>query len=180
MAVKICLTGGPRGDILGEPTPSEIERKFLIEKPDVSGIPMCSKADIIQTYLVSTNGTERRVRQRGTKESGFNFYYTEKTEVAFGERAEVEKRISMKEYVDYLTEADTSLNSIHKTRYCFLYKNQYFEMDFYPFSEDKAIVEIELNNINQAIEMPPFINVIKEVTNDNLYKNYSLAQSQKL
>ena len=36
--------------------------------------------------------TERRVRQRGTKQDGFTFYYTEKTDIGPGERIEKEEK----------------------------------------------------------------------------------------
>lgn len=65
--------------ILGEPVPKEIERKFLIKKPTIKEIEnfgCISKSNIIQTYLIKKNeNIERRVRQRGTKSDGFNFYY---------------------------------------------------------------------------------------------------------
>ena len=44
---------------LGEPEPLEIERKFLIEYPDVKLLeadPACRRIEIIQTYLKSDNG----------------------------------------------------------------------------------------------------------------------------
>jgi CYTH domain-containing protein len=40
-------------------------------------------------------------------------------------------------------DADPSCRPIRKTRYCLTYKNQYFEIDVYPFWNDKAIIEIE-------------------------------------
>ena len=54
-------------------------------------------------------------------------------------------------------------------------KNQYFEIDLYPFWDDKAIVEIELNDENQDIELPKQLKLIREVTDDPNYKNSSLA-----
>ena len=51
---------------LGEPEPYEIERKFLIEYPDVSALeklPNCQRVEIIQTYLTAPDGEESRVRQ---------------------------------------------------------------------------------------------------------------------
>jgi len=71
--------------------------------------------------------------------------------------------------------ADTSKHPIRKTRYCLIYQNQYFEIDIYPSWNDKAIVEIELNNEKQEIKFPQELKIIKEVTNDNNYKNISLA-----
>ena len=53
---------------LGEPEPYEIERKFLIEYPDIAwleSLPNCSKIDVLQTYLTAKDGEERRIRQRG-------------------------------------------------------------------------------------------------------------------
>lgn len=76
-------------------------------------------------------------------------------------------------------DADTSKNQIRKTRYCLTYKNQYFEIDVYPFWNDKAIMEIELADENAQIEFPDFIKVIKEVTDDESYKNASLASLEE-
>lgn len=53
--------------------------------------------------------------------------------------------------------------------------NQYFEIDIYPFWMDKAIMEIELSEPNEEIRFPEMINVIREVTEDDQYKNSSLA-----
>ena len=50
---------------LGEPEPYEIEKKFLIEYPDITWLNKnCKKVEIIQTYLNSNNDDEIRVRQR--------------------------------------------------------------------------------------------------------------------
>ena len=75
-----------------------------------------------------------------------------------------------------MTEIDTSLHQILKTRYCFIYEKQYFEMDLYPFSDEYAILEIELNKIDDEIKLPP-LTVLKEVTDDKSFRNYSLAKT---
>ena len=74
-----------------------------------------------------------------------------------------------------MMEADTTKRQIRKTRYCLIYQNQYFEIDIYPFWNDKAIMEIELADENQQISFPKFIKIIKEVTDDEAYKNSSIA-----
>ena len=53
---------------LGEPEPFEIERKYLIEYPDITwleSLENCQRIEIIQTYLKSDDNEEVRVRQRG-------------------------------------------------------------------------------------------------------------------
>ena len=168
--------------LLGEPIPTEIERKFLIKKPtedELKKLGCISVNKIVQTYLLSKDNSERRVRQRGTKDDGYSFYYTEKTKLGNGKRIENEKKISTSEYVSYLMEADTSLHQISKTRYCFIYNKRYFELDIYPFSEDHAILEIELNNVDEQVALPP-LQIVKEVTDDPNYGNYALAKTLTL
>ncbi|MCD7865087.1 MAG: hypothetical protein LUG54_03575 [Clostridiales bacterium] len=75
-------------------------------------------------------------------------------------------------------EADTTKRQIRKTRYCLTYMGQYFEIDVYPFWDDKAIAEIELSDENAEIIFPKQIRVIKDVTDDDSYKNASLAGIQ--
>ena len=163
---------------LGEPEPYEIERKFLIYFPDLKeleNMPNCTKVDIIQTYLKSTDDSERRVRARGI-DGDYMYTLTEKVKISEIKRIEIEKRITQDEYLKYLMEADTSLHPIHKTRYCLTDNNQYFEIDIYPEWDKQAIMEIELNDENQEVQMPSFIKTIKEVTEDPSYKNYNMAK----
>ena len=164
--------------LLGEPIPNEIERKYLIKMPNLE--ELCekysvTKLNIIQTYLNSSQDIERRVRQRGI-EGVYSYYYTEKR--GFGlSRIEVEKKISKEEYLDYLMDADTTLHQVRKDRYCFVYENNYIELDVYPFWKNYAVVEIELNNEEQDVLIPSEIEVIKEVTEDEKFKNKSLASN---
>ncbi len=163
---------------LGEPEPLEIERKYLIEYPDISWLenePNCQRIEIIQTYLKSDADEEVRVRQRGIN-GNYIYFKTIKKKVSDIKRIEVEKRLSQVEYLALLMDADTTKRQIRKTRYCLTYKGQYFEIDVYPFWNNKAIAEIELSDENTKIVFPKQIKIIKEVTDDEAYKNASLAK----
>lgn len=163
---------------LGEPEPYEIERKYLIEYPDIKWLesnPSCQRVEIIQTYLNSAAGEEVRIRQRGAN-GNYIYYQTIKRKVSDVKRVEIERRLSQAEYLKLLMEADTTKRPIRKTRYCLTYENQYFEIDIYPFWNDKAIAEIELSDENEAVVFPKQLRVIKEVTDDDSYKNASLAK----
>lgn len=163
---------------LGEPEPFEIERKFLIEYPDIKwleSIPNCQRIEIIQTYLKSDNDDEIRVRQRGI-DGHYIYFLTTKRKVNNLKRVEIERRLSELEYIRLLMNADTTRRQIRKDRYCLTYENQYFEIDVYPFWNDKAIAEIELSDENADVKFPKQIKVVKEVTDDESYKNASLAK----
>ncbi|MBR5826702.1 MAG: AAA family ATPase [Clostridia bacterium] len=162
---------------LGEPEPYEIERKYLIEYPDIEWLenhPSCQRIEIIQTYLNSANGEEIRVRQRGV-DGNYIYFQTVKKKVSDVKRVEIEGRLSQAEYLKLLMDADTTKRQIRKTRYCLMYESQYFEIDVYPFWNDKAILELELSDENAEVVFPEQIKIIKEVTDDDSYKNSSLA-----
>ena len=163
---------------LGEPEPYEIERKFLIEYPDVAELeklPNCQRVEIIQTYLTAPEGEESRVRQRGI-DGNYIYFQTTKKKITDLKRVEVERRLSKDEYLRLLMDADPNCRPIRKTRYCLTYENQYFEIDVYPFWRDKAILEIELANEAAEIRFPKQVKILKEVTEDESYKNASLAR----
>ena len=163
---------------LGEPEPYEIERKFLIEFPNLAwleSLPNCEKVEIIQTYLRAEEGEEVRVRQRGAG-GHYLYYQTIKRNITPMKRLEVERRLSKDEYLSLLMEADTTRRQIRKNRYCLTYQNQYFEIDIYPFWKEQAIAEIELTDENARVEFPKEIRVIKDVTEDGNYRNAALAR----
>jgi len=162
---------------LGEPEPYEVERKYLIEYPDIEWLehnPSCRRIEIIQTYLNSAEGDEVRVRQRGI-DGNYIYFQTIKRKVSDVKRVEIERRLSQTEYLNLLMEADSTKRPIRKTRYCLTYENQYFEIDVYPFWNDRAIVEIELSDENTQIVFPKQLKIIREVTEDAAYKNAALA-----
>ena len=135
----------------------------------------CERVDIIQTYLKSEPDEEMRVRQRGS-DGHYVYYQTVKKAVTGLKRIEIEQRLTKEEYLCLLMQADPDMRQIRKDRYCLTYDNQYFEIDVYPFWKDKAIVEIELREETQEIRFPEQLRVIREVTDDDAYKNSSLAK----
>ena len=163
---------------LGEPEPYEIERKYLIEYPNIKeleNMEHCEKVEIIQTYLLSDNDDEVRIRQRG-RDGNYIYYKTIKRKVSDVKRMEIERRLSKEEYLTLLMNADPNYRQIRKTRYCLTYDKTYYEIDVFPFWDNKAMVEVELKDENDKVEFPKFIKIIKEVTSDENYKNHSLAK----
>jgi len=152
----------------------EIERKFLVDMPDLNMLDIIRLLDIKQVYLSDgINGSQRRVR-RTADGKNISMTYTEKIFISPVVRQENERNINNSEYNKLLNEAkDTA--PIEKKRVVFLYKNQRFELDIYPFSKKYAILELELESASQKIFFPEYINVIREVTGNKLYSNMALA-----
>lgn len=168
---------------LGLPVPIESERKYLVRMPDLDVIKekyTAVKSEIVQVYLKSDNSNEEvRIRQRGEKGS-YTYYLTKKIRRDDTSRYEIEEKISKDRYLSLLMEADTSKNIVRKTRYCFMYENQYFELDVYPFADDKAILEIELTDNTKEVKLPKEIFVVKEVTEDDKFKNSNIAKDNSI
>lgn len=158
--------------------PLEIERKFLIRMPKLSlltaqgGIQI---KEITQTYLSAPMGCTRRVRKSVT-ESSTVYKKTEKRRLSVLTAIEEEVTLSEKEYLVLLKEADPTRKPIYKTRYTFPFADHLIEIDVYPFWQDRAILEIELSSETESYEIPPFLTVVREVSDDKRYKNVNLAK----
>lgn len=166
---------------LGEPVPKEIEKKYLIEYPDTKRLmqmPNCQKSTITQIYLKSEPGTDRRIRQRD-QGGHITYTYTEKRPVEQSDgtfvRYEDERQISVKEYNALLKEADYRKHTIVKDRYHIVENELVYEIDIYPFWNDRAIMEVELDDENDVVVIPEFVNVVRDITSETPYKNASLA-----
>ena len=157
------------------PAEYEIERKFLVKLPDMSKLDIRRKFHIIQTYLKSgENGSQRRVRK--IEENGsVSYSYTEKVFLTPVTREENEYEIIPQEYAELCKELREGCVPVEKTRFCFEYAGQLFELDVYPYSDRLAILELELSSSEQEIFFPPYINVIKDVSADSRYSNAALA-----
>jgi len=153
----------------------EIERKFLVEFPDVSELDIKRRIGIVQTYLKSGgNGSQRRVRS--VDENGrVKYTYTEKIFLTPVTREEKEYEISGEEYRSLLSSERRDCPPVEKVRYCFDYHDQLFELDTYPFSDKLAIMELELNSPEQKIDFPDNVRVLREVSDDGRYSNSALA-----
>lgn len=153
----------------------EIERKFLIEFPDTAELEKYPKSEITQTYLQSDPRTTARVRKRVT-DGVAKYYFTEKRRITDIKCIENEREIDRPSYEAYLKLADPERNAIRKTRYCIPVGNRTAEVDIYSFWNDRATVEVEMQDENEEVTLPEFLKVIREVTSDRAYKNASLAR----
>ncbi|MBR5783288.1 MAG: hypothetical protein IKY33_03595 [Clostridia bacterium] len=150
----------------------EIERKYIVRIPRNLQAFRC--AQMVQTYLVSTDGT-RRIRQvicDGEKE----YYFTHKIRRSDLSCWEDERRIDENEYKTLLLEADPRLQPVKKTRYYYPYEGLTFEIDVYPFWQRQCVMEVELESEAQTVKLPYNIDIVAEVTGDIRYKNVSLAR----
>ena len=145
--------------------PIEIERKFLVTsnafKEDAK------KFEINQVYLLASKQMAIRIRM-------------DDLQASIAIKSKESERVNKEyEYVIPKDEAFSLMNSydvpkIRKTRHILIYCGHAWEVDeFHDENSGLIIAEIELNNVNETFELPPWIG--EEVTADYRYLNSNLA-----
>ena len=160
-------------NVLGLPQPIENERKYIVE---ITGaMADYTETDITQTYLASEPGNEVRLRKREWKGNRVNVHTTTKR-ISPTEEIVVERQVSNNLYESLLQQADPYRQTIHKNRKSFIYQGQFFELDTYLKPVDNLVI-LETKGIacHEDIKFPPFLNVVKDITGDTKYYNYTLA-----
>lgn len=153
----------------------EIERKFLIQMPKKEVLASLPSSSIEQIYILSETGTRERIRRRRYPDRCV-FTHTAKKRISDITRIEEEREIQEPEYLRLKERTDPDRRILYKTRYLYEYRAQCFEIDVFPFWEDRAFLELELEREDQPIFFPPEITILREVTGDKRYTNAAIAR----
>lgn len=155
----------------------EIERKFLIYMPDTSALDTMEgeKWDVQQTYLLTTPEQGSRRVRRIRDEQGERWYYSEKVRINATTRIEREQEVSLSKVMELLKQADGGKKTIEKTRWRIPYEGKLVEIDVFPFWQNQAFCEVELEREDEDFTLPPWVRVFREVSAENRYNNNNLA-----
>ncbi|HVI40729.1 MAG TPA: hypothetical protein VM577_08715, partial [Anaerovoracaceae bacterium] len=83
-----------------------------------------------------------------------------------------------REYLTLLNQFDSDREPIKKDRVCFLWENQYFELDLFK-NRDLIVLEAEIEEFQPAkLCLPPWIEIEREVTAEKEFSNASLARKK--
>ncbi|MBU52579.1 MAG: AAA family ATPase [Deltaproteobacteria bacterium] len=162
--------------ITDTPVPKKIERKFLLKRtPRSSEFPIHFKTFTIeQTYLLSQDNNQIRLRRRGAN-GAFTYTRTIRQPMRDGEHVELKRQIAGREYLGLLDQADPTKAVIRKSRRCFLWNNQYYELDtFIEPQEGLCILNVEYKQFSETL-LPDFLEIEREVTGDENYMSYTIA-----
>ena len=170
-------------EYLDEAAPVEKYSKYLIEINDdvldrFAKEANYTNAHIIQHYLISTNGNERRIRERHNGDDVL-YTYSEAYYLSSNERIKVDRVLTKRQYSDYQREIDENLNVTDKMRYSFINDGLFYKIDVFDFDKTKGLLSIADTVEDKEVVIPEYITIIKDVTGDENYKNYFLAKSQK-
>jgi adenylate cyclase len=148
----------------------EIERKFLVkEEYHTSLLTNAVYIDIWQIYQGYFIMGNVRIRIVNGEES----YITIKNTGTYGERYEFEYKIPLEDANIMMKEFCS--NFVNKKRYVFKENGHIWHFDVFDGRNKGLIIaELELENKNQIVELPKWID--KEVTKDYKYYNNYLSK----
>lgn len=159
-----------------EKTQVKRQEKYLISlrESDIDKVIDISRVQQIkQTYLLSDDKTEKRLRQV-IFDNDVSYYYSVFKLLEDGSKIIVsEKKISEEEYNNLLEFKDENLKDIKKIRYYFTDDLEYFNLDIFDDNSEYGLLEI---NTQSEVRIPKYLKVIENVTNNQDYSNRFLAR----
>jgi len=158
----------------------EIERKYLIRYPDIRVLQAqkgVEQWEVVQIYLTVENPGETRGIRQGVSVGQIHYYKTFKRHMSTFSCEEDEGEIDQMEYIRLSQEQLPQCRPLGKTRYRIPYAGHILEIDVYPFWQDRAILEIELEREDEGAAIPDYVRIIRDVSADAAYKNRQLAEN---
>lgn len=156
----------------------EIEHKFLIRYPRTESfktLPGYREQKLLQIYTRLPDGSNCRIRKIEDFE-GIRYIKTVKQDINSLTRIEIEEEISKEDFEALALLRHENRRPIEKVRHSFTLSGFTYEVDIFPFWNDRAFLEIEVESEDIKPPIPSFIEVIKEVTEDLRYRNSALSR----
>jgi len=159
--------------------------KFAISGPlpKDSAFPNFRDFEVTHNYLQTTSRTmQSRLRKRG-RQGKYSYIHTiRKQQEAGGQVIEVKTPVSHREYSNLLGQTDPLHLTVNKTRRCFMYNNQYFQLDIYKepcHQRCSGLMLLEtyttLSPEDFATRLPTFLNIEQQVTGDPAFSMFNLS-----
>jgi CYTH domain-containing protein len=125
-----------------------------------------------------------RLRRRGLN-GQYTYSYTLRYPDLLGQRVELKRLVTRREYFDLLLQRDPATQTVTKKRYSFLHNNTYMELDQL-CSPHQGLYLLEFHTEKDRVLdpkssplFPDFLAIEREVTRDPQYSMYALAKKSQ-
>ena len=157
--------------------------KFVINGPlpNDNQFPSFRDFDVCHHYLqTASRMMQSRLRKRGCN-GKWSYTHTIR-KVVSGQTIEVKTPLNHRDYSNLISQEDRNHFLIFKTRRCFLWENQYFQLDIYRQpSHDRCkglmLLETYSTKTGDDLEtrLPNFLNIGPNVTGDPVFSMFNLS-----
>jgi len=160
--------------------------KFLVSGPlpEDLAFPKFTDFEVVHHYLQQSNpkaGAQSRLRKRG-RNGRWSYTCTVRRPECKGQAIEVKTPLSKKDYEYLLNHVDEKRLPVYKTRRCFVYNNQQYQLDIYRdpcHSRCRGLMLLETFTTlprNQMTELlPPFLSISEDITGDPAFSMFNLS-----
>lgn len=169
-------------NLLGIPQTTIFNCKYLIYPYKKSSIHVPYEEFEVEEYFLTTNPNQQaKLIKKGTMSA---FTYTLETKDFTEDQVITRRRqITAREFLHYYQDKlDHSKVMLVKKRMSFMYRNQHFIIDTFKNIDGKpSLLRIETEVKSEDIEKPVFLKYFREVTDEEEYSTYNMAdKSYKL
>merc|ERR1739844_509290 len=149
--------------------------------PKDSAFPNFRDFEVVHHYLQTASRTmQSRLRKRG-RQGKYSYIHTIRKQMG-GQVIEVKTPLTHRDYSHLVDQEDPLHLTINKIRRCFMYNNQYFQLDIYkepchPRCRGLMLLETYTTLSKEEFKdrLPKFLNVDQEVTGDPAFSMYNLS-----
>lgn len=161
-----------------------VKRKFLVdsqqslEPSEDNPWPRFMDFQVHHDYLpCGSNGPQARIRRRG-RHGKWMYTHTVRREVD-GKMVETRTNVTRQIYDQLLSQVDRESNvTIEKTRRCFKWQNQIWQLDIYRSPHPNLMLLETYTALDTAqLAMPDFLTVTEDVTADSRYSMFNLSKT---
>jgi len=158
-----------------------VKLKFLVSGPCPENFPVNFRDFTVHhDYLPCfEGGPQARIRRRGRHGKWMYTHTVRKQEG--GEVVETRTNVSRQIYDQLLSQADRDSNvTIEKTRRCFVWNTQYYQLDIYT-SPHPGLMLLETYTMvsPEELDLPDFLTIEENVTGNPKYSMFNLSKTEK-
>ena len=178
---KITRTFETISALIGLPAPLKDQERFVVKSVASEQLPVHRVIQIEVMYLKSKDRKEEiRIKKRG--QDGSYLYFLSRKRAGAADAGE-EELLTEQHYLNLSKLIDPKTEALRKERVCFVWNNQYCELDSY---KDKhaglSILKVEPFEDalpRKDVQIPPAIVVGKRITDGTQYDERRMALKQK-
>jgi len=167
--------------IIGMPTATSFYKKFLVKGFDELLKLESLKKEIFvveETYIGKQNIlVENKIRRRGQHDA-FTYVHHARFYDAKDKKVRIDKKrqLTAREFVTMMDLKNKDKKTTIKKRVCFMWDRQYFIIDrFENVDKSPYLLRIVVSSGTDKFQMPPFIEVLREVTDEIEYSSMNMA-----
>jgi CYTH domain-containing protein/thymidylate kinase len=167
--------------LIGLPAPLNSQERFVVKNFALKQLPVHRTIQIEVMYLKSKDRKEEiRIKKRG--QDGSYLYFLSRRRIA-GTQAREEELLTEQHYLNLSKLIDPKTEILKKERICFVWNNQYCEVDRYK-DKHAGLNVLKIEPFDSAasgrkVEIPSFITVGRRITDEVEYDERYMVLKQK-